>query len=57
MSKYKRIKKFFFFLYHLRMDPKRKNNHINAFKETKQLFNELRGNLSLEEINRIRDKL
>ena len=39
------------------MDPKRKNNHINAFKETKQLFNELRGNLSLEEINRIRDKL
>ena len=33
------------------------NNNINAIKEDRKLFNELRSNLSREEINRIREKL
>ena len=33
------------------------NNDINAIKEDRKLFNELRSNLSREEINRIRGKL
>ena len=39
------------------MEPTNQNNNINAIKEAKQLFNELRSNLSHEEINRIRKKL
>ena len=33
------------------------NININAIKEVRELFNELRSNLSREEINRIREKL
>ena len=33
------------------------NNSFNAVKEVRKLFNELRSNLSLEEINKIRRKL
>ena len=39
------------------MEPTNQNNNINAIKATRQLFNELRSNLSREEINRIRNKL
>ena len=33
------------------------NNNINAIKEVRKLFNEIRSNLSHEEINKIREKL
>ena len=33
------------------------NNGINAIKEARKLFNEVRSNLSCEETNRIRKKL
>ena len=33
------------------------NNNINAIKEVTKLFNEIRSNLSHEEINKIREKL
>ena len=33
------------------------NNDINAIKEVRELFNELKSNLSREEINRIRKEL
>ena len=33
------------------------NNGINAIKEVRELFSELRSNLSREEINRIRKEL
>ena len=39
------------------MKPTRQNNNINAIKEVRELFNELRSNLSREEINRIRKNL
>ena len=39
------------------MEPTSQNNDINAIQETRQLLNELRSNLSLEETKRIRDKL
>ena len=39
------------------MEPTSQNNDINAIQETRQLLNELRSNLSHEEINRIREKL
>ena len=39
------------------MKPTRQNNSINAIKEVRELFNELRSNLSHEEINRIRKEL
>ena len=39
------------------MEPISQNNDINAIQETRQLLNELRSNLSLEETKRIRDKL
>ena len=39
------------------MKPTRQNNNINAIKEVRELFNELRSNLSHEEINRIRKEL
>ena len=55
MSKYKFF--FVFFWHYIRMEPTRQNNDINAIQETRQLLNELRSNLSHEEINRIREKL
>ena len=39
------------------MESTRQNNDINAIQETRQLLNELRRNLSREEMNRIREKL
>ena len=39
------------------MEATRQNNDINATKETRKIFNELRNNLSREETKRIRDKL
>ena len=39
------------------MEPTNQNNDINVTQETRQLFNELRSNLSTEEINRSRKKL
>ena len=39
------------------MKPTSQNNSINAIKDTRKLFNELRSNLSREETNRIRKKL
>ena len=33
------------------------NNNINAIKEARKLLNEIRSNISREEINRIREKL
>ena len=38
------------------MEPTGKNNGINAIKEVRELFNELRSNLSREETKRIRKK-
>ena len=55
MLKYKSIK-FLFFLY-VKMKSRTTNNVINAIKEVRELFNELRSNLSREEINRIRKEL
>ena len=39
------------------MEPTNQNNDINVTQVTRQLFNELRSNLSRKEINRIRKKL
>ena len=39
------------------MEPTRQNNDINVIKDVRKLFNDLRSNLSREEINRIREKL
>ena len=39
------------------MVPTRQNNNINAIKDVRKFFNELRSNLSREEINKIREKL
>ena len=39
------------------MKPKRQNNNINAIKEVRELFNELRYNLSRKETKRIRKVL
>ena len=41
----------------MKMESRTKNNVINAIKEVRELFNELRSNLSHEEINRIRKEL
>ena len=38
-------------------EPTSQDNDINATKETRQLFNEIRSNLSCEETKRIRDEL
>ena len=54
MSKYKSI---IFFFHYIRMEHTRQNNDIKATKEARKLFNELRSNISREEINRIREKL
>ena len=39
------------------MESKRQNKDINAIQETRKLLNELRSDLSREEIYRIRKKL
>ena len=39
------------------MEPTTSNNNINAIKEARKLLNEIRSNISHEEINRIRKKL
>ena len=39
------------------MEPTSQNKGINAIKEARKLFNEVRSNLSREERNRIRKKL
>ena len=39
------------------MESPTSNNSINAIKDVRKLFNELRSNLSFEETNRIREKL
>ena len=39
------------------MESTRQNNSINAIKDVRKLFNELRSNLSHEETKRIRKKL
>ena len=39
------------------MESIRQNNNINAIKEVRKLFNDVRNNLSREEINKIRKKL
>ena len=39
------------------MKPTRQNNNINAIKEVRELFNELRSNLSRKETKRIRKEL
>ena len=58
MSEYKTILLlFFFFWYYIRMEPTNQNNDINVTQETRQVFNEFRSNLSIEEINRSRKKL
>ena len=46
-----------FFVRHIRLKPISQNNSINAIKDIRKLFNELRSNLSREETNRIRKKL
>ena len=42
---------------HIRLKPTSQNNSINAIKDIRKFFNELRSNLSREETNRIRKKL
>ena len=39
------------------MESPTSNNSINAIKEARKLFNEIRSNLSREETTRIREKL
>ena len=39
------------------MEPTSQNNGINAIKQARKIFNEVRSNLSCEETNRIRKKL
>ena len=39
------------------MEPTSQNNGINAIKEARKFFNEVRGNLLLKETKRIRKKL
>ena len=39
------------------MEPTSQNNGINAIKEVRELFNEVRSNLSREETKRIRKEL
>ena len=39
------------------MEPTSQNNNINAIKEVRELFNDLRSDLSREETKRIRKKL
>ena len=39
------------------MESSKQNNVVNDMQETRKLFNEIRSNLSRNEINRIREKL
>ena len=57
MFKYKSTKKNYFFLYNIIMKPPTSNNGINAIKEARELFNDLKSNFSREETKRIRKKL
>ena len=52
MSKYKSIK-FLFFLEDMKMDSRTTNKVITAKKEVREPFNELRTNLSREEITEL----
>ena len=45
------------FLHYIRMEHTRQNNDIKAIKEAKKLFNDVRSNLSSEEIIRIRKEI
>ena len=56
MLKYKKNIYIYFFKY-TKMESTTINNDINAIKEVRELFSELRSNLSREEINRIRKEL
>ena len=47
----------YIFLYNIKMEPSTFNNGINAIKKVRELFNELRSNLSREETKKIREKL
>ena len=49
MSKYKSIYIYIFFLHYIIMKSPISNNSINAIKDVRKLFNELRSNLSREE--------
>ena len=42
------------FSHYIRMESTSQNNDINAIKEARKLFNEVRSNLSREETNRSR---
>ena len=55
MSKYKSI--IFFFLYNIKMKPITSNNNINAIKEGRKLFNELKSNFSRAKTDKNRKKL
>ena len=39
------------------MESSKQNNVVNDMQETRKLFNEIRNNLSRNEINRIREKV
>ena len=56
-SKYKSIKKNYFFIFFICtlkiMESTSQNNSINAIKEARKIFNEVRSTLSREEINEI----
>ena len=56
-SAYTQISTIIFFSHYIRMEPTSQNKGINAIKEARKLFNEVRSNLSREERNRIRKKL
>ena len=53
----KHFKKYQYGLNYLFNEPTTSNNDINAFKETRKLFNERRSNLLLKETNENRKKL
>ena len=47
----------FFIVIYIKMESRSQNNGINAIKEVRQLFNEVRSNLFCEETKRIRKEL
>ena len=52
VSKYK-----IYFIFFRRINNEINNHKYNVIKEVRELFNELRSNISCEEINRIRKEL
>ena len=42
---------------YIKKEPTSQNNNINAIKEVREFFNEIRSNLSREETKRIREDL